>query len=109
MSFSAHKHHHLEAMTCEYEAENNRAPVIVILGHHSAFYLSTCCMTPFGNNDYLTASSFLDELLRVTSSMIWGDQFLVLADVEVIIEGEIPPHIQNKQNPFNEILNYYQI
>src|SRR2546425_665341 len=87
MSFSAHKHHHLEAMTCEYEAENKRAPVIVILGHHPAFYLSTCCMTPFGNNDYLTASSFLDEPLRVTPSTTWGDKFLVPADAEVIIEG----------------------
>ena len=39
MSFSAHKHHHLEAMACEYEEKNLRAPVIVILGHHPAFYL----------------------------------------------------------------------
>ena len=90
MSFSAHKHHHLEAMTCEYEAENKRAPVIVILSHHPAFYLSTCCMTPMGNNDYLTASAFLNEPLRLTPSTTWGDKFLVPADAEVIIEGEIP-------------------
>jgi 2,5-furandicarboxylate decarboxylase 1 len=97
MSFSAHKHHHLEAMTCEYEAENKRAPVIVILGHHPAFYLSTCCMTPMGNNDYLTPST------------TWGDKFLVPADAEVIIEGEIPPHVRDTQNPFGEILGYYQV
>ncbi|HET8564584.1 MAG TPA: UbiD family decarboxylase domain-containing protein, partial [Candidatus Binatia bacterium] len=72
MSFSAHKHHHLEAMTCEYEAENKRAPVIVILGHHPAFYLSTCCMTPYGNDDYRTASAFLREPLRLTPSTTWG-------------------------------------
>jgi 2,5-furandicarboxylate decarboxylase 1 len=109
MSFSAHKHHHLEAMTCEYEAQNQRAPVIVILGHHPAFYLSTCCMTPYGNDDYLTASAFLREPLRLTPSTTWGEKFLVPADAEVIIEGEIPPGVRDTQNPFGEILGYYQV
>jgi 2,5-furandicarboxylate decarboxylase 1 len=108
MSFSAHKHHHLEAMTCEYEAQNQRAPVIVILGHHPAFYLSSCAMTALGNNDYLTASAFLREPLRLTPSTTWGDRFMVPADAEVIIEGEIPPHVRDTQNPFGEILGYYQ-
>lgn len=108
MSFSAHKHHHLEAMACEYEEQKKRAPVIVILGHHPAFYLSTCCMTPFGNDDYLTASAFLGEPLRLTPSTTWGEDFLVPADAEVIIEGEIPPGVRETQNPFGEILGYAQ-
>ncbi len=108
MSFSAHKHHHLEAMACEYEEKNQRAPVIVILGHHPAFYLSTCCMTPMGNDDYLTASAFLREPLRLTPSTTWGEKFLVPADAEVIIEGEIPPNVRDTQNPFGEILGYAQ-
>lgn len=108
MSFSAHKHHHLEAMACEYEEKNLRAPVIVILGHHPAFYLSTCCMTPMGNDDYLTASAFLHEPLRLTPSTTWGDKFMVPADAEVIIEGEIPPGVRDSQNPFGEILGYAQ-
>ena len=109
MSFSAHPHHHLEAMTTEYEKKNKRAPVIVILGHHPAFFLSTCCMTPYGNNDYLTASAFLQEPLRLTPSETWGEDFLVPADAEMIIEGEVPPHVRESQNPFGEILGYYQV
>lgn len=108
MSFSAHPHHHLEAMTTEYEKKNQRAPVIVILGHHPAFFLSTCCMTPYGNNDYMTASAFLQEPLRLTASETWGEDFLVPADAEVIIEGEVPPGVRESQNPFGEILGYYQ-
>ena len=108
MSFSAHKHHHLEAMACEYEDQKQRAPVIVVLGHHPAFYLSTCCMTAYGNDDYLTASAFLREPLRLTPSTTWGDKFLVPADAEVIIEGEIPPGVRDTQNPFGEILGYAQ-
>lgn len=108
MSFSAHKHHHLEAMATEYEQHNERAPVIVILGHHPAFYLSSCAMTPYGNNDYLTAGAFLREPLRLTPSTTWGDKFMVPADAEVIIEGEIPPGVRDSQNPFGEILGYAQ-
>ena len=109
MSFSAHAHHHLEAMTTEYEKRNKRAPVVVVLGHHPAFFLSSCCMTPFGNNDYLTASAFLQEPLRLTPSETWGEDFLVPADAEVIIEAEVPPHVRESQNPFGEILGYYQL
>lgn len=109
MSFSAHVHHHLEAMVTEYEKKNQRAPAIVILGHHPAFFLSTCCMTPYGNNDYLTASAFLQEPLRLTPSETWGKDFLVPADAEIIIEGEVPPHVREQQNPFGEILGYYQV
>lgn len=108
MSFSAHPHHHLEAMLQEYEKKNLRAPVIVILGHHPALYFSTCCMTPYGNDDYRTASAFLREPLRLTPSETWGENFLVPADAEVIIEGEVPPHVREKQNPFGEIMGYYQ-
>ena len=108
MSFSAHLHHHLETMVREYEKRNMRAPVIVVLGHHPAFYLSTCCMTPYGNNDYETASAFLQEPLRLTPSETWGENFLVPADAEVIIEGEVPPNVRESQNPFGEVLGYYQ-
>ena len=109
MSLSAHPHHHLEAMVQEYEKRNKRAPVIVVLGHHPAFFLSSCCMTPYGNNDYVTAAAFLQEPLRLTPSETWGENFLVPADAEVIIEGEVPPHVRQSQNPFGEILGYYQV
>ena len=108
MSFSAHPHHHLEAIVQEHEKKKLRAPVIVILGHHPAFYFSTCCMTAYGNDDYRTASAFLREPLRLTPSETWGEEFLVPADAEVIIEGEVPPHVREKQNPFGEIMGYYQ-
>ena len=108
MSVSAHPHHHLEAMLAEYEMKKMKAPVIVVLGHHPAFYLSSCCITPLGNNDYLTASSFLGEPFRLTPSRTWGKDFLVPADAEIIIEAEIIPGLRELQNPFGEIAGYYQ-
>ncbi len=108
MSFSAHAHHHLKKIIEENEERNRATPAIIVLGHHPAFFLSSCCMTPYGNDDYLTASAFLQEPLRLTSSETWGEDFLVPADSELIIEGEVPPHIRESQNPFGEILGYYQ-
>lgn len=108
LSISAHAHHHLGMLVDEYQALHRRAPVIIVLGHHPAFNLSTCCLTPYGNADYSTAAAFLGEPLRLTASETWGEEFLVPADAEIIIEGEIPPDVRENQNPFGEILGYYQ-
>lgn len=108
MSVSAHGHHHLARMIAEYAERGLRAPLIVALGHHPAFYLSSCCLMPFGNNDYLTASSFLQEPLRLTPSRTWGDEFMVPADAEIIVEAEVLPGVKEHQNPFGEIAGYYQ-
>jgi UbiD family decarboxylase len=108
MSISAHPHHHLDRILADYVRLQKRAPVVVILGHHPAFFLSTCCLSGYGNDDYLTASSFVGEPLRMTPSETWGEDFLVPADAEIIIEGEIPLGVQEPQNPFGEILGYYQ-
>ena len=31
------------------------------------------------------------------------------ADAEIIIEGEVPPNVRRSQNPFGEVLRYYQV
>lgn len=108
MSFSAHPHHHLEAITQEYEAQGRRAPVIAILGHHPAFWLAVCAMTPYGTDDYASIAGIMQVPLRLTASETWGNAFLVPADAEVIIEGEIPPGVREPQNPYGEIAGYYQ-
>ena len=108
LSLSAHPHHHLDHILGEYEHLQKRAPVVIILGHHPAFFLSTCCLTGYGNHDYDTASSFLGEAVRLTPSETWGEDFLVPADAEIVIEGEVPLGVQEYQNPFGEILGYYQ-
>jgi len=108
LSISTHPHHHLDSIIKEYEQMQRRVPVVIVLGHHPAFSLSTCCITPYGNDDYKTAGAFLGEPLRLTPSTTWGDEFLVPADAEIIIEGEIPLGVKESQNPFGEILGYYQ-
>ena len=107
-SVSAHGHHHLAKIIAAHEARDLPTPMIIVLGHHPAFYLSACSLMPYQNNDYLTASAFLDEPIRLAPSVTWGSDFMVPADAEIIIEAEIPPGIRETQNPFGEIAGYYQ-
>lgn len=108
MSISAHGVHHLAKMIAEYEAAGEPAPVAVVLGHHPAFYLGSCALTPYGNDDYETISGYLGEQLRLVPSASLGDDFLIPADAEIIIEGFIPPGHREYQNPFGEISGHYQ-
>ena len=90
------------------EARDIPTPIIVVLGHHPAFYLGAGAIKEFGSNDYETIGSFLQEPLRLTPSETWGDKFMVPADAELVIEGEVIPHKREIQNPFGEYSGYYQ-
>ncbi len=108
LSLSAHAHHHHDTIVGEYEKAGRRAPVAIILGHHPAFFLASCALTPYGTNDYELIAGFGDSPLRLAPSATWGEAFLVPADAEIIIEGEVPPGVRDFQNPFGEIAGYYQ-
>jgi len=90
------------------EAKDLPTPMIIVLGHHPAFYLGAGAIREFGNNDYETIGSFLQEPLRLTPSETWGEKFFVPADAEIIIEGEVIPKKREIQNPFGEYSGYYQ-
>lgn len=90
------------------EERNFPTPIVIVLGHHPAFYLGAGALKEFGSDDYLTIGSFLQEPLRLTPSEAWGENFLVPADAEIIIEGEVIPKAREIQNPFGEYSGYYQ-
>jgi 2,5-furandicarboxylate decarboxylase 1 len=98
----------LSRMVKEYEERDEPAPIINVLGHHPAFHLGVVARNPWGTNDYATLGSFLGEPLRLTPSVTWGDRFLVPADAEVIVEGEIPPGQRDVCDPFGEVARLYQ-
>lgn len=101
-------HKHLLNILEKNEERNRETPIALIIGHHPAFYLASGALTTFGNDDYATVGGFLQEPLRLTPSETLGDDFLVPADAEMIIEGTIPPHSAEIENPFGEFSRYYQ-
>ncbi len=99
---------HLERTLACYEALGRPAPVIYILGHHPAFSLGSLALTPYERDDYESIGAFLQEPLRLTPSTTWGDRFMVPADAEIVIEGEIPPGVREIVDPFGEVTRHYQ-
>lgn len=99
---------HMSRMARAWEHRGERFPVAYVLGHHPAFWLGTLNNTPWGDNEYATAGGFLQEPVRLAPSVTWGGDFLVPADAEIIIEGEIVPGERTVVNPFGDISNQYQ-
>ncbi|MCV7063007.1 UbiD family decarboxylase [Mycolicibacterium vaccae] len=91
-----------------YEDRNEPMPIVAILGHHPAFYLGSMGLTPYRNDDYRTIGAFLDEPLRVVPSQTWGEDFMIPADAEIVIEGVVPPGVRMICDPFGDITRQYQ-
>ncbi len=99
---------HLERVYAKYQKLGRPMPLVNILGHHPAFFLGLLAATPFGTNDYDTVGAYLGESLRLAPSVTWGDEFLVPADAEIILEGEVPPDETSVVDPFGEVTRFYQ-
>ncbi|MBI3043984.1 MAG: UbiD family decarboxylase [Betaproteobacteria bacterium] len=99
---------HMTRMWKAWERRGERCPVANVLGHHPGFWLGTLTNTPWGDNEYATAGGFLQEPVRLVPSVTWGKDFLVPADAEIIIEGEIVPGERTIVNPFGDISLQYQ-
>ncbi|MGH9212742.1 MAG: UbiD family decarboxylase domain-containing protein [Acidimicrobiales bacterium] len=91
-----------------YEARDEPMPIVAVLGHHPAFYLGTMGLTPYESDDFTTIGGFLGEPLRLVPSETWGDDFLVPADAEILIEGEVPPGVRLIADPVGDITRQYQ-
>lgn len=99
---------HMSRMTRAWERRGKPFPVINVLGHHPAFWLGSMASTPWGDNEYSTVGGFLHQPLRLAPSVTWGSDFLVPADAEIIIEGEIGAVERTIVDPFGEISRQYQ-
>jgi UbiD family decarboxylase len=99
---------HLERILAKYEKRGEPAPYVHILGHHPAFFLGALALTLYDSEDYATIGSFLGEPLRLVPSETWGKDFLVPADAEILIEGEIPPGERTVVDPFGEVTRLNQ-
>lgn len=91
----------------KHEEKNLPTPVVIVVSHHPAFYLGALNVSPFGVDDYELVGSVMGESLRLAPSETWGHDFMVPADAEIIIEGEIPPNVREVEGPFGEFPGTY--
>jgi 2,5-furandicarboxylate decarboxylase 1 len=104
----AEPHHHSGMIIRSYINEGRPSPFAAVIGYHPSFYLGSQWEGPFGKNEYEIIGGAMQEPLRVTPSETWGEDFLVPADAEMIIEGEVVPNEVDDEGPIGEHTRYYK-
>lgn len=89
-----------------YEEKGEKCPIAVVVGHHPAFNIGACYRGAFETDELEIIGGYLQEPLRLTPSETFGDQLLVPADGEIIIEGELIPGKRVVEGPFGEVHGY---
>jgi 2,5-furandicarboxylate decarboxylase 1 len=77
------------------------------IGHHLAAYLGSEAKLGFPESHYESAGGVLGEPMRLVPSETLGEDFLVPADAEVVIEGFFPHGKRLPEAPFGEHLGYF--
>jgi len=90
-----------------HDAKNLPTPTVVVITHHPAFSLAASNQAPFDSDDYAVMGSIMGEPMRLTPSETWGEDFMVPADADLIIEGEIPANYREAEGPFGEYTAYF--
>lgn len=91
----------------KFERAGKPMPVVVTVGHHPAFGIGAQSRVPVHVGENGVIGALLDEPLELTPSETWGDEFLVPARAEIVIEGEVPPELREVEAPFGEFTRYY--
>src|SRR3990167_24855 len=97
---------HLWKIFRDHEDNNLECPVATVLGHHPAYHMGACYSGPFAVSEYEVIGGYLQEPLRLTASETWGEDFLIPADAEIVIEGALVPGKRVVEGPFGEAPGY---
>lgn len=90
-----------------YEERGLPCPIALVIGHHPMFYVSANMNPSVDVSEYDLAGALMGEPLRLVPSETLGKDFLVPADAEIVIEGEILPQRREPEAPFGEWTRYY--
>jgi 2,5-furandicarboxylate decarboxylase 1 len=85
-----------------YRKRQQDMPMAYWVGHHPLAVIGAQTHIPLTESHYATAGGVLGEPLRVVSSETLGEDFLVPADAEVVIEGYVPWNETRPEGPFGE-------
>ncbi|TMA08832.1 MAG: UbiD family decarboxylase [Deltaproteobacteria bacterium] len=97
---------HLWKIYRDHEDNNLETPVATVLGHHPAYHMGACYSGPFEVSEYDVIGGYLGEPLRLTPSETWGEDLMIPADAEIVIEGALIPGKRIVEGPFGEAPGY---
>jgi UbiD family decarboxylase len=91
----------------KYEERREDMRAVYWLGHHPAGILGAQMKLDFPQSHYESMGGLLGEPLRLVPSETLGDDFLVPADAEFIVEGIVPALKREPEGPFGEYARYF--
>ncbi len=91
----------------KHELRNQDMKVAYWLGHHPLAYIGSLAKLPYPGSHWEAIGGMLGEPLRLVPSESLGDDFLVPADAEVIVEGIVEANKRYAEGPFGEFPGYY--
>ncbi len=104
----AEPHHHTGMNIKKWGELGKKAPMAVILGHHPGFYLGSQWEGVYGTEEYEIAGAALGEPVRLVPSETWGDELLVPADAEMILECVADWNDRIEEGPLGEHTRHYK-
>ena len=102
---SAHTHANL--LFHRHESRKKDMRCAYWIGHHPAACLGAQAKVPHDASHFEAAGGLCGEPLRLVPSETLGDDFLVPADAEIVIEGIMPHGERRTEGPFGEALGYF--
>jgi UbiD family decarboxylase len=79
---------------------------VIVVTHHPAFHLGALNGAPFNTDDYEVIGAIMKEPVRLVPSETWGEEIMVPADADLVIEGNVPPNTREAEGPFGEFAGY---
>lgn len=90
----------------KYKTRGELCPVAHVIGHHPLMGWAAYTRVPKEYSEIDLTGGLLGEPVRMVPSETWGKEFLVPADAEIVVEGEIVPDETVKEGPFGEWTGY---
>ncbi len=89
------------------EERDRPTPVAIVVSHHPAFYIGALNVAAYGVDDYALVGGMFRQPLRLVASETWGEEFLIPADADLVIEGHVLPNVREIEGPFGEFPGTY--
>jgi UbiD family decarboxylase len=90
----------------KYKKQGKPFPVAHVIGHHPLMGWAANTRVPKEYSEIDLTGGLLREPVRLVPSETWGEEFLVPADAEIVVEGEIVLDRKVKEGPFGEWTGY---
>ena len=90
----------------KYKARGKSCPIAHVIGHHPLMGWAANTRLPKEYSELDLTGGLLGEPVRMVPSETWGKEFMVPADAEIVIEGEILLDKMVQEGPFGEWTGY---